>query len=98
MRPHHALFRNGLLAISSFALSVSIGTGQQSLFESRVRQPISETGVTSLKGNTHPLARPEFDRGQAPADLPLDRMLLVLRRSSQHETGLTLLRDQRQEK
>jgi hypothetical protein len=40
-----------------------------------------ETHRTILKGNTYPLARPEFDLGTAVADLPMERMLLVLLRS-----------------
>jgi hypothetical protein len=34
-----------------------------------------------LKGNTHPLELPEFDLGTAPATVPMQRMLLVLKRS-----------------
>jgi hypothetical protein len=48
-----------------------------------------------LPGNVHPLARPEFDQGEAPAYLPLGRMLLVLKRSPQQEAALQrLLEDQ----
>jgi hypothetical protein len=48
-----------------------------------------------LPGNVHPLARPEFDQGEAPADLHLGRMLLVLKRSPQQEAALQrLLEDQ----
>ena len=52
----------------------------------------------TLKGNTHPLARPEFDRGPAPANLPLNRMLLVLSRSQEQEAALEALLDQQQDK
>lgn len=44
--------------------------------------------LTVLKGNTHPLARPEFDRGTAPSSLPMERILLVLKRSPEREAAL----------
>lgn len=64
----------------------------------RITQAIDERQLTVLKGNTHPLARPEFDRGPAPPTLPLDRMLLVLRRSPQQEAALQQLLDEQQDK
>ena len=44
--------------------------------------------MTVLGGNTHPLARPEFDRGTAPSFLPMERVLLVLKRSPEREAAL----------
>ena len=32
----------------------------------RVTQPVDPGSVVTLRGNTHPLARPEFDQGAAP--------------------------------
>lgn len=49
-----------------------------------------------LMGNVHPLARPEFDRGEAPADLPMDRLLLVLKRSPESEASLRELIENQQ--
>jgi hypothetical protein len=63
-----------------------------------ITKPIDENRLTVLKGNTHPLARPEFDRGAAPPDLPLQRMLLVLKRSPEQESALRILLDNQQEK
>jgi hypothetical protein len=34
--------------------------------------------LITLRGNVHPLARPQFDQGVAPDDLPMQRMLLLL--------------------
>lgn len=63
-----------------------------------ITQPINESQLTTLKGNTHPLARPEFDLGTAPASLPMERMLLVLKRSPQQESMLRTLLDNQQDK
>ena len=51
-----------------------------------------------LPKNTHPLARAEYDRGPAPADLALDRMLLVLTPSAARQTALQTLMQSQQEK
>jgi Pro-kumamolisin, activation domain/Bacterial Ig-like domain (group 3) len=57
----------------------------------RITGAVDETKRVSLRGNVHPLARAEFDRGVAPAELPMQRMLLVLRRSAEQQTGLSQL-------
>src|SRR4029077_13862896 len=58
-----------------------------------IAQPIDESQLTVLKGNTHPLARPEFDLGTADGSLPMNRMLLVLKRSDEQERALRKLLD-----
>jgi hypothetical protein len=63
-----------------------------------ITQPVDETQVTILHGNTHRLARPEFDLGTAPASLPMMRMLLVLKRSPEQEFALRKLLDDQQDK
>jgi subtilase family serine protease len=63
-----------------------------------ITQPVDETNLTVLRGNTHPLARPEFDRGAAPPSLPTQRMLLVLKRGAQQESALEQLLDEQQDK
>ncbi|MGA8345791.1 MAG: protease pro-enzyme activation domain-containing protein [Candidatus Sulfotelmatobacter sp.] len=63
-----------------------------------ITQAVDATQVTILKGNTHPLARLQFDRGAAPANLPMQRMLLVLKRSPEQESALRKLVDEQQDK
>jgi len=63
-----------------------------------ITQPIDEAQLSVLKGNTHPLARREFDVGTAPATLPMQRMLLVLKRSPDQESALRKLLDDQQDK
>ena len=63
-----------------------------------ITQPVDEALLTVLEGNTHPLARPEFDLGTAPATLPMQRMLLVLKRSPEQEAALRKLLDNQQDK
>jgi subtilase family serine protease len=63
-----------------------------------IAQPIDEAQLTVLRGNTYPSARPLFDLGTAPATLPMQRMLLVLKRSPQQEYALRTLLDNQQDK
>jgi hypothetical protein len=63
-----------------------------------ITQAVDESQLTTLKGNTHPLARPQFDLGTAPASLPMQRMLLVLKRAPDQETALRKLLDDQQDK
>ena len=62
----------------------------------RVTQRVDSEKLVTLRGNTHPLARPEYDQGAAPDSLPMERMLLVLQRSPQQETALRTLLDEQQ--
>jgi Pro-kumamolisin, activation domain/Bacterial Ig-like domain (group 3) len=95
--PHPSVVRTILRFFISFVF-LPLTTFAQGNNPARITEAIDETQLTVLKGNTHPLARPEFDRGPAPRTLPLDRMLLVLRRSPQQEAALQLLLDKQQDK
>jgi trimeric autotransporter adhesin len=60
-----------------------------------ITQPVDEGSLVTLKGNVHPSARAEFDRGAVAASEPATRMALVLQRSQDQETALEkLLNDQ----
>jgi len=65
--------------------------------ESRIVQRVSESALVTLRGNTHPLAQAQYDQGAAPADLPMARMLLVLKRSDTQESALQKLLDDQQD-
>ena len=63
-----------------------------------ITNALEESRLATLKGNIHPLARPEFDLGTADGSLPMKRMLLVLKRSDEQETALRKLLDDQQDK
>lgn len=89
-----------LLAICSLLSVVCLPllAQQGGYVEPRITQPVNERQLTVLRGNTHPLARTQYDRGAAPSDLRMDRMLLVLKRSPEQETALLKLLDDQQDK
>ncbi len=78
--------------------AATAGTSLPQITQPLITQPIDESQLTTLRGNTHPLARPQFDLGTAPASLPMERMLLVLKRSPEQETALRTLLDNQQDK
>jgi hypothetical protein len=85
------------LCAGSLFISTSV-SGQVSAVQPRITRAWDESRLTVLKGNVHPLARAQFDRGPAPLDLPMQRMLLVLKRSAEQETALRKLLDDQQDK
>ncbi|PYV96250.1 MAG: hypothetical protein DMG89_18325 [Acidobacteria bacterium] len=85
-------------AVVCFIFPAQFSVAQQDLQRPLIVEPLDERRVTALRGNTHPLARPEFDRGAAPANLPMQRILLVLKRSAEQEAALRKLLDDQQDK
>ena len=59
------------------ALLLLAMTGILSL-NAQAQRAINDSDRVTLHGNVHPLARAEFDRGSAPASLPMNNMILQL--------------------
>ncbi len=81
-----------------FCLFSVVSLGQQISHPPLITQPLVESQLTTLKGNTHPLAQAQFDVGSAPPDFSMNRMLLVLKRSPEQEHALHTLLDDQQDK
>jgi len=77
----------------SLSLLTAAGLAQQVSPQPLITQPINEGQLTTLRGNVYPLAQPQFDIGTAQPDMPLNRMLLVLKRSPQQDFGLRRMLD-----
>ena len=71
---------------------------QTAAIPARIREPVDESSLTVLKDNRHPLAIPVNDRGAVPPDLPMERMLLVLKRDPGLESALERLITEQQDK
>jgi len=61
-------------------------------------EPVDNARRVTLIRNVHPLARAGFDRGAAPPDLAMNRMLLVLKRSPDQQAALNRLLDDQQDR
>jgi trimeric autotransporter adhesin len=53
----------------------------------RIAGPVESSAMVTLPGEVHPWARPQFDRGAAPANMS-GRLLLTLKRSPEQESAL----------
>ncbi|MFZ3217655.1 MAG: Ig-like domain repeat protein [Candidatus Acidiferrales bacterium] len=92
-------FLADITILFALIVSVAVATSAQSAstsVPSRITQAVDEHNLTTLKGNTHPFARPAFDRGAAPGGLAMNRILLVLQRSPDQEAALEQLLDDQQ--
>jgi Pro-kumamolisin, activation domain/Bacterial Ig-like domain (group 3) len=86
----------GLLALA--LLAAPTVQAQTHPVPSRVTAEVNDTNTVQLKGNVHPMARPEFDQGAVADSQPMTRMLLTLQRSAGQETALQQLMDAQQTK
>ena len=109
MKLHSLTLRNSLLllavilALLAFRAAAqtkpdSATAAQTAAIPARITQAIDETQLVRLHGNVHPLARPEFDQGAAPPSLPMERMLLILKRSPEQEAALDQLMTEQHDK
>lgn len=80
-----------------FLLFITLGSfpetshGQATRVPARVVLPVNETSRIVLKGTTHPMARPQFDAGIAPDNLPMQNIVMMLQRSPAQEAELQQL-------
>ncbi len=81
---------SSLLVVLSSASGISAlaQVNPDSAAQTRATAPNSEVSLVTLRGNIHPLAQPRFDRGPAPASMPAEWLMLILKRSEQQETDL----------
>jgi pro-kumamolisin-like protein/Big-like domain-containing protein len=87
-----------LLWLPALLLFASVAARSQTVSTpSRIVDRVDDNARVTLRGNTHPLAQPQFDRGAAPPDLPMARMLLVLKRGDAQEAALEKLLDDQQD-
>ena len=95
--PRFSISQLSVLSALVFLLATPLAQAQPAP-RSRILQPVDDARVTALSGNTHPLARPEFDQGALADGSPLNHIVLLLQRSPEQETALQQLIDQQQDK
>jgi hypothetical protein len=91
-------FRSILLAVAILAVSALRLPAQTSGAASRITQVVDEGNLVLLRGNVHPLTRVALDAGIVNDAQPLERMLLLLRRSPDQESALLRLLDEQHTK
>src|SRR5260370_4293406 len=88
----------GMFAVSTLVLALApSGQAQQftgSTPQPMITAPVSETNLVRLPGSVRPEANAVNDRGIVPDTLPMEHMLLQLRRPPAQEQALKRLIDQ----
>jgi subtilase family serine protease len=85
-------FIAGVTVVFALLFSAAVATvGQSASVASRISSAVDERNMVTLKGNTHPLATAQYDRGEAPGSLPMNRMLLVLQHTPAQEAAIKQL-------
>jgi Pro-kumamolisin, activation domain/Bacterial Ig-like domain (group 3) len=87
-----------VLCIAPWASAQTAANSDVSGPRSLITIPVDDAQRTTLRGNTHPLVRRALDQGAAPSSLPMQRMVLVLKRSAEQESALRALLDIQQVK
>jgi len=94
--------RSVVCTVAASVLTLSLGAqaidAQTRPVPARVTAKVDDTRTVELKGNIHPLARPQYDRGAVADSQPMTRMLLLLQRSDAQEHALQQLIDAQQTK
>jgi Pro-kumamolisin, activation domain/Bacterial Ig-like domain (group 3) len=96
--PNSSLRRVTLSLFFMLILPFARAAPQTTNIPARITMAVDEKSLVVLKGNVHPLARPEFDQGAVSDAQPLNRMLLLLQRSPDQESTLRQLLDDQQTK
>ena len=85
------MFRKIIRAATFILLSVAPGSILLAQAPPRIVEPVTESAFARLRGTTHRLATPATRIGRAPADLPMERILLKLKRSPVQQKDLDQL-------
>jgi subtilase family serine protease len=92
MEKLHGIFRP-LLGLASAAILFNISAVSQERIRpnNRITRSIDERYRVVRGGDLHPLARAEYDRGLAPREMPMERMVLVLQPDAAQQQALEAL-------
>jgi hypothetical protein len=80
-----------VVLVSLIFASIAVMGAQSQQTPSRNARSAGNEGFVTLRGNTHPLARPETDQGAASDELEVSRVLLVLKRAPDKAAALSQL-------
>jgi len=89
-------FLSSCAAILAFFASVN-GAVAQTASRNRITSAIVDADSVTLPGNTHPMARAEYDRGQVADETRLNRLVLVLKPDARQQRELDALTEAQQE-
>src|SRR5258706_3682729 len=97
------LVGSSLLALSCLQAGAQTTAAQSAAEQTkrvpaRVTETVDDTNRVALRGNVHPHARAEFDRGTVADAQPMTRIMLLFQRSAEQEASLRQLMNEQQAK
>ena|SRR5208283_363831 len=93
--PHLLFSMPRLMTLLVLTIFCSLSDGHASVLDRVVG--IDNTKLTRMKGNVHPLVRPEADLGRVNGSTVLERIMLVFKPSSTQQAELDVLLHQQQD-
>ncbi len=99
MEPHPTKFFRSLLLLplAYLAPAALAQTSTAAHAVDRITAPIDDRVTISRTGNVHPLAQLQYDRGIAPPETRMDRMLLLLQPDPSQQRALDALLEAQQD-
>jgi subtilase family serine protease len=88
MRSKHLAIVSFAIILMSLLTVAQRGQSQSSSATRMITDQIDDSKLVVLKGNTNPRANAQNDRGPAPASEPMERMMMVLKRSPAQQAAL----------
>ncbi|MGA9526913.1 MAG: protease pro-enzyme activation domain-containing protein, partial [Terriglobales bacterium] len=85
------------MGLTSFAVAQNSHTRTFFVPQSRITQPIDESNLIQLKGNTIYLADAKHDRGPVDPNTPTGHIIMLLQRSPEQAAALGALMDNQQD-
>ena len=79
------------VAILLLVQAVAVVSLAQSAAKNRILQAVDDSQLTVVRGNLHPLARPEFDQGRADGNMPINHASIVFKPSPAQQRALEAL-------
>jgi subtilase family serine protease len=68
-----------------------VASAQTNAVPSRIAAQINESNLTTLRGNTHPLARPQYDQGRVDPATKMERITMAFQRTAAQNADLDAL-------
>ncbi len=80
LQPFPRIYLHKTTLLFGIALLLAFSSNAFAQAAPQIKSAIDPNVLVRLKGNTHPLANAQNDRGTVSPSLPMERMLLVLKR------------------
>jgi hypothetical protein len=82
---------NAFLAGALLILVPGFASAQGNLVRPRIAEQVDDRRLMEVRGNLHPLARPQFDQGKADPSLKLERITMMFQPTAAQQADLDAL-------